>query len=163
MEDHNQGGAPAAQRGRTTLIVIFARRHNARRGEDGPATGAGTATRGALRRVAGLAAGAGVTAVRAAARAGALSRERQRAKLPRPLRRDSPPPRPPTARHTPDRSTHPLCAGRAHSRGWSGPDGLARRRRALEAAESCHRSRPHALAAVVEFDNSRVRRSLHSA
>ncbi len=44
VEDHCQGGAPAAKRGRTTLTVIFARRHNARREEDGPATGAGAAT-----------------------------------------------------------------------------------------------------------------------
>src|SRR6266516_6739489 len=48
VEDQNQGGAPAAQRGRTTLIVIFARRHNARRGEDGPATGAGAVTAGCV-------------------------------------------------------------------------------------------------------------------
>jgi hypothetical protein len=42
------------------LIVIFARRHNARREEDGLATGAGAGyMQGALRRVVGLAAGAG--------------------------------------------------------------------------------------------------------
>ena len=35
-EDHCQGGAPAAKRGRTTLTVIFARRQDARREEDGP-------------------------------------------------------------------------------------------------------------------------------
>ena len=38
-----------------------------------------------------MVAGAGVTVVRAAARAGALSRLRQRARLLRQLRRDSPP------------------------------------------------------------------------
>jgi hypothetical protein len=53
--------------------VIFARRYDARREEDGPATGAGAGHWGALRRVAGLAA-VRVTVVRAAARAGALSR-----------------------------------------------------------------------------------------
>jgi hypothetical protein len=35
VEDHCQGGAPAAKRGRTTLTMIFARRNDARRGEDG--------------------------------------------------------------------------------------------------------------------------------
>jgi hypothetical protein len=41
VEDHSQGGAPAAQRGRTTLTVIFARREDARREEDGPANSCG--------------------------------------------------------------------------------------------------------------------------
>jgi len=44
VEDQNQGGAPAAQRGHTTLIVIFARWHNARREEDGLAALAGVVT-----------------------------------------------------------------------------------------------------------------------
>src|SRR6266496_1332569 len=34
-KDHRQGGAPAAKRGRTTLTVIFARRQDSRREEDG--------------------------------------------------------------------------------------------------------------------------------
>src|SRR5438552_13183309 len=42
--------APAAQRGRTTLTVIFARRQDARREEDGPAALAGRGAAGALRR-----------------------------------------------------------------------------------------------------------------
>jgi hypothetical protein len=36
VEDQCQGEAPAAERGRTTLTVIFARRQDARREEDGP-------------------------------------------------------------------------------------------------------------------------------
>jgi hypothetical protein len=64
------------------LTVIFARRQNTRREEDGPATGAGVGHPGmryggwpGWRRVR-------VTAVRAAARAGALPREGQRPSCP---------------------------------------------------------------------------------
>jgi hypothetical protein len=44
VEDQSQGGAPAAKRGRTTLTVIFARRQDARREEDGPPALAGVGT-----------------------------------------------------------------------------------------------------------------------
>jgi hypothetical protein len=79
--------------------------------------------------------GCWVTAVRAAARAGALSRKRQRAKLPRQLRRDSPRPRLLTAQHSPDRSAHPCACCPRRRTVWPGPDGPARRRRALDLCE----------------------------
>jgi hypothetical protein len=63
VEDQNQGGAPGAQRGRTTLIVIFVRRHNARCEEDGPGQLCSAVTEAAGRRDC-LRAGAGVTAWR---------------------------------------------------------------------------------------------------
>jgi hypothetical protein len=47
-EDQCQGGAPAAERGRTTLTVIFARRQDARREEDGPVRYAGGGHRGSV-------------------------------------------------------------------------------------------------------------------
>ena len=68
------------------MILIFARRHNARREEDGQADLAGAVTTGCVAAGGRAGGGCGVTAVRAAARAGALPRERQRAKLPRQLR-----------------------------------------------------------------------------
>jgi hypothetical protein len=55
-------------------MVIFARRHNARRGEDGLVAGAGAVTGGCVTAGGRAGGGCGVTAVRAAARAGALSR-----------------------------------------------------------------------------------------
>src|SRR5215468_5575763 len=77
--------------------------------------------------------GCGVTAVRAAARAGALSRWRQRAKLSRQLRRDSPATPAVYGAALPDRSTHPLVLPALAARVRPGPDSPARRRRALEA------------------------------
>src|SRR5262249_49540497 len=57
-----------------TRLVIFARRQDARREEDGPATSAGAGHRGCVPAGGGADGGWGVAAVWAAARAGALSR-----------------------------------------------------------------------------------------
>ncbi len=97
VEDQCQGGAPAAKRGRTTLTVIFARRQDARREEDGPVGLRWRGHRAALG-PAPPAAGAGeLTGVRrrarrASARRGAAGRRPTVGKLPTAL---------------------PLCAGTA--------------------------------------------------
>jgi hypothetical protein len=58
--------------------------------------------------------GCGVAAVRAAARAGALSRKRQRAKLPANYGETPSPPWLPTTWQSPDRRTQSLRASYAH-------------------------------------------------
>jgi hypothetical protein len=84
--------------------------------------------------------GCGVTAVWAAARAGALSRERQRAKLSRQLRRDSPRPRPPMARLSRSFNASPVCCPRPLHE--SGGGRTARRAEGVPLKalrrESCH-------------------------
>src|SRR5579859_6025320 len=79
VEDQCQGGAPAAKRGRTTLTVIFARRQDARREEDGSVRYAGAVTgqrEGLSHRPAGAGQLTGVRrrARRASARQGAAGR-----------------------------------------------------------------------------------------
>jgi len=91
--------------------VTFARRpvHLAR--DDRPGHLAERMTHGALRRVSAVA-GCGASARRAAARDGALSRKRKRARLPRHLRRESLTSLAAMARHCPARSRSP-CTSRA--------------------------------------------------
>jgi hypothetical protein len=114
--------------------------HWCRRGHQGRVTAGGRAG-----------GGCGVTTVRAAVRAGALSRLRRRARLPRQLRRDSPLPRPPTARHSPDRSRIPRLLVRLLHESGRGPDGPAR------PLLACRAGRPMALSrcGVTTWDQAR--------
>jgi hypothetical protein len=93
VEDQCQGGAPAAKRGRTTLTVIFARREDARREEDGPVGLRRRGSPGTLRPVppacgAGELTGVRRRARRASARQGAAGRRPTVRRLP-----IAPPPR----------------------------------------------------------------------
>jgi hypothetical protein len=132
VEDQRQGGAPAAQRGRTTLPVIFARRENARREEDGPASsrGRGASVRVLLREV--PACGWGPADLVAAPRPEGS----------RPAGRGRPPARSQRgARHagywlrSRVSSRDPSMLLRARGRARLGPVGVARRRRAFKAVE----------------------------
>jgi hypothetical protein len=133
VEDHCQGGAPAAKRGRTTLTVIFARRQNARcgrtarpllqarsprvrNGEDLQAAGAGVARGGSGPRRCARARGSGPSCRPAAARLPATPAARSAVLSP-------------VHALPPGEPTRPCPETR------SGPDGPARRRRALEAVE----------------------------
>jgi hypothetical protein len=138
VEDQSQGGAPAAQRGRTTLTVIFARRFDARRGRTARSALAGAAT-GVRDGGARLRACAGLTAwrqrpapVRCRARGGGPAcRCKRRVPLP-------PPPGRRASRSSP-RFPLPVIRAQARElcRGW--PPG-APKGRALEdyREESCN-------------------------
>ncbi len=133
MEDQRQGGAPAAQRGRTTLPVIFARRENVRRAEDGPASSRGRGHRGALR--CGLpACGCGPADLVAVPRPEG-SRPAGRGRPPAPESARCPPT--PSSAGTVLAAAHavPRCSRVLASEHGQGRTALACRRRALEAVE----------------------------
>jgi hypothetical protein len=129
------------------LTVIFVRQENVRREEDGPASSAG---RGAL--VCALlrelpACGCGRADLVAAPRPEG-SRPAGRGRPPAPESARCPPPRRATGSVPAPARALPRCFRVLRVRSWLGPDGLARRRRALEVvkkvvtASGRHRATP---------------------
>ena len=143
VEDHRQGWRVAQSKTRAqraSLTVIFARRENARREEDGPVSSRGRGHRVELLRELPACGCGPADPVVGPRPEGSRPSGRGRPPAPESVRCPSTPPGSGTSSRASSRCLSVVARSRVRTR--PGPDGLARRRRALEVfgRESCHKS-----------------------